>query len=99
MSNARVTLEIAAHVARLARLRLAPEELERLRADLERILGYVDQLQAVDVNGAPPTMHVLDAALPLRDDGPPEALAHDVALREAPVKEEGLFAVPKVIDV
>ena len=46
------------HVARLARLRLEPDELERMREELSSILEHVDRIQALDLDGVPPTTHV-----------------------------------------
>lgn len=98
MSSSRISKETAEHVARLSRLALSEAELGELAGDLARVLDYVDQLQKVDVEGVPPTMHVLDAALVCRDDIPGGELTHEQALKPAPRTEDGLFAVPKVIE-
>ncbi len=62
------------HVARLARLHLEPDELERMRAELSSILEHVDRIQAIDLEGVPPTTHVEELENVLRDDEPRPSL-------------------------
>lgn len=93
------------HFARLAGLRLAPDEQQRAQRELTRILGLIEQLQAVDTNGIEPMAHPLaahqDIALRLRDDAPAPAQTEDQRaehMRNAPAQYEGLFLVPTVIE-
>jgi aspartyl-tRNA(Asn)/glutamyl-tRNA(Gln) amidotransferase subunit C len=86
------------HVARLARLELAPDELPKLEADLRRIVEYVSELAQVDTEGIPPTAHVTVAHAPLRADVPRPGLSHEAALAEAPRCSDGAFAVPTFVD-
>ena len=83
------------HVARLARLRLAPGEEERMRAELSGILEHVDRIQSLDLDDVPPTTHVVELQNVLREDEPRPALTQEEALREAPEVIEGRFAVPR----
>ena len=83
------------HVARLARLRLAPDEEERMRAELSGILDHVDRIQSLDLDDVPPTTHVVELQNVLREDEPRPGLTQEEALREAPEVIEGRFAVPK----
>ena len=83
------------HVARLARLRLGPDEEERMRAELSGILDHVDRIQALELDDVPPTTHVVELQNVQREDEPRPGLTQEQALREAPVVIEERFAVPK----
>jgi aspartyl-tRNA(Asn)/glutamyl-tRNA(Gln) amidotransferase subunit C len=85
-------------IARLAHLALTPDEEARMARELGSILGYVRQLQELDVTGVPPTAHVQIERLPLREDDPGESLPRDLALREAPRVAMDGFAVPAFVD-
>jgi aspartyl-tRNA(Asn)/glutamyl-tRNA(Gln) amidotransferase subunit C len=93
-----ITIEEAQKIAKLAHLSLAPDELERLAHDLAGILGYVQELQEVDVTGVEPTAHVQLDRIALRDDEPGSSLTRDLALREAPRVAMDGFAVPAFVD-
>ncbi len=86
-------------LADLARLQLTDVEREQFSAQLDHILGYVEQIQAVDTSGAHETSHPLEAASAWREDAPRPALSTPEALRNAPDADHaaGLFRVPKVI--
>lgn len=86
------------HVARLARLRLSPEELERMRSQLSNILDYIAMLQEVDVTGVPPTAQVTGLTTVLRPDTAAGALSIDAALANAPDQRDGMFRVKAVFD-
>ena len=83
------------HVARLARLRLGPEEQARMREELSGILEHVERIQALDLDEVPPTTHVVELLNVVREDEPRECLSQEEALREAPEVIEGMFAVVK----
>jgi aspartyl-tRNA(Asn)/glutamyl-tRNA(Gln) amidotransferase subunit C len=85
-------------VAHLARLRLEPAEAEAMTRQLEAILDYVAQLEAVDTEGVPATSHVIPLATPLRDDMPGALLAPEVAVANAPAPRGTAFTVPRVLD-
>jgi len=93
-----ITLEEAQKIARLAHLHLPPDELERLRRDLASILGYVRQLEELDVSGVAPTAHVQIEGHALREDEPASSLPRELALREAPRVAMDGFAVPAFVD-
>ena len=82
-----------AHVARLARLSLSPEELERMRSQLSNILEYIELLQEVDVTGIEPTAQVTGLATVLRPDAVTERLTREQALANAPEQRDGMFRV------
>lgn len=94
-----LTSEQVEHVAQLARLSLDADEVERFRAQLSRILGYLDKVEGLDVSGVPPTAHAVDlATTPLRPDAVRESLPVDDALANAPEREGTLFLVPRIIE-
>ena len=85
------------HLAKLAALPLDEAELVRFERDLERIIGHVETLLAVDVTDVPPMASAAETAQPLRDDMPRPGLTHDDALAAAPEEEGGGFAVPTFV--
>jgi aspartyl-tRNA(Asn)/glutamyl-tRNA(Gln) amidotransferase subunit C len=85
-------------IAGLARLSLSESEAERLAAELDTILGYVESLARLDTEGVEPTSHVLPLATPLREDEPAAPLDPEVALANAPERAGTAFAVPRVIE-
>ena len=86
------------HIARLARIAVSDEEVASLAPELSNILGWIEQLQEVDVEGVEPMTAVIPNKLRLRDDVVTEGGIRDDVLRNAPVPEHGFFAVPKVIE-
>ncbi|MFN3387518.1 MAG: Asp-tRNA(Asn)/Glu-tRNA(Gln) amidotransferase subunit GatC [Allosphingosinicella sp.] len=86
------------HIARLARIAVSDAEAEALVPELNNILGWVEQLQEVDVAGVEPMTAVIPNALRLRDDKVTDGGIRDKVLANAPAAEHGFFAVPKVIE-
>ena len=84
------------HVARLARLGLAPGEAERFRDELARILDHVSQIGELDLADVPPTSHPLDIVNVLADDVPAPCATHEDALLNAPDPADGGFRVPPI---
>jgi aspartyl-tRNA(Asn)/glutamyl-tRNA(Gln) amidotransferase subunit C len=82
------------HVAKLARLGLSEEEVERMAGELSGILEHVDRIAALDLDEVEPTSHVVALENVLRADVPHESLSPDVALASAPDPVEGAFRVP-----
>jgi aspartyl-tRNA(Asn)/glutamyl-tRNA(Gln) amidotransferase subunit C len=87
-----------AYVARLARMHLAPEETARLQAQLDQIVGYVAQIDALDVTGVEPTSHAVAINNVFRPDEAREGLAHEAVLANAPDEIAGQFRVPKIVE-
>ena len=87
-----------AHVAALARIRLAEAELEPLASELSQILSWVEQLGEVDTDGVPPMTSVAAMRLPMRDDTVTDGDCRDAILGNAPQSAKGFFAVPKVVE-
>ena len=86
------------HIARLARIAVTDAEVDALAPELNNILGWVEQLQEVDVTGVEPLATVIEQKLRLRDDEVSEGDRRDEILANAPAAEHGFFAVPKVIE-
>ena len=83
------------HVARLARLELTDDEVERFAAELAKVLDYVDKIGELgDLSEVPPTAHVVEVENALRADEPRPSLPLEVALASAPDPAPGGFRVP-----
>jgi aspartyl-tRNA(Asn)/glutamyl-tRNA(Gln) amidotransferase subunit C len=82
------------HVARLARLALTEDELERLTTELDAILDAVGIVSELELTDVPPTSHPLDLVNVWAEDAPHEPLARDDVLANAPQPEAGAFRVP-----
>jgi aspartyl-tRNA(Asn)/glutamyl-tRNA(Gln) amidotransferase subunit C len=98
VSETRITLAEVEHVARLARLDISPDEKERMRSQLDAILGYVEQLRRVDTTGVEPTAHVLSLVNVMRDDEVRPSYPPAAMLQNAPEPEDGQFRVPRILD-
>lgn len=82
------------HVARLARLQLDDDEIERMAGELSSILDHVARIAELDLERVPPTSHVVEVEHGLREDEPRPCLAREVALDQAPAVQDGGFLVP-----
>jgi aspartyl-tRNA(Asn)/glutamyl-tRNA(Gln) amidotransferase subunit C len=82
------------HVARLARLRLTDDEVERMTGELSKILEHVERMDELDLDGVEPTSHVVALQNVLRDDVPRESLPRERALESAPDAVAEGFRVP-----
>ncbi len=85
-------------VARLARIAVTEEETERLRGDLNAILGFVEQLNEVDVTGVEPMTSVRPMEMKKRDDVVTDGGYPDKIVANAPVTTDDFFVVPKVVE-
>jgi len=95
-----LSVEEVRRIAQLARLKLSAEEERRFAEQLSAILGYVEQLEALDVSGVEPMTHALAAgeAAPLREDEVLPCLPPEEALAGAPAREGTFFKVPRIIE-
>jgi len=82
------------HVARLARLELTEEEVGRMSEELSAVLGHIEKIGELDLDGVPPTTHVVEVSNALRPDVVQPSLPHEVALESAPAVADGGFRVP-----
>jgi aspartyl-tRNA(Asn)/glutamyl-tRNA(Gln) amidotransferase subunit C len=82
------------HVARLARLALTEDEVRRMSAELSAVADYIEKIGELDLDGVPPTTHVVEVSNALRADVVTPSLPHEVALANAPSTADGGFRVP-----
>ena len=90
--------ETARRVAKLARIKVEEDALEALAGEFNAILGFVEQLNEVDVEGVEPMTSVTPMRLKRREDVVTEGGQADKILSNAPDAREGFFAVPKVVE-
>jgi aspartyl-tRNA(Asn)/glutamyl-tRNA(Gln) amidotransferase subunit C len=97
-----VDKETVRKVAHLARIAIPEERLEPMAKELSGILGWIEQLNEVDVAGVEPMTSTVDAELPLREDvvveGPTGGGQPDNVVANAPKTEHRFFVVPKVVE-
>jgi aspartyl-tRNA(Asn)/glutamyl-tRNA(Gln) amidotransferase subunit C len=84
------------HVARLARLQIPEDEIERVQEQLGAILEAVGKVAELDLTGVEPTSHPLDLVNEWAEDAPRPSLAREEALANAPDPADGAFRVPAV---
>ncbi|MDE2483745.1 MAG: Asp-tRNA(Asn)/Glu-tRNA(Gln) amidotransferase subunit GatC [candidate division NC10 bacterium] len=94
----KITLKEVEHVARLARLELTAEEKERMRAQLDSILSYIDKLNELDTSAVEPTSHVLPMTNVFRKDEVTPSVAQEAALANAPDRHDLFFRVPRILE-
>jgi aspartyl-tRNA(Asn)/glutamyl-tRNA(Gln) amidotransferase subunit C len=82
------------HVAKLARLKLTDEEVGTMADELSKILEHIEHISELDLEGVPPTTHVVEVANALREDVPGKSLDRDTILEQAPAVQDGGFLVP-----
>jgi aspartyl-tRNA(Asn)/glutamyl-tRNA(Gln) amidotransferase subunit C len=92
-----ITRDEVAHLARLSRLDLDDDELERFAGQLDVIISAVARVQEVAAAGIPPTTHAVAITNVFREDVLFPCLGADVALAQAPAAEEGFFKVPRIL--
>lgn len=93
-----VDADTVKRIARLARIRIAPEEFDAYAGELNAILGFVEQLDEVDVTGVEPMTSVTPMALRLREDKVTDGGYAERIVANAPLSEDNFFMVPKVIE-
>jgi aspartyl-tRNA(Asn)/glutamyl-tRNA(Gln) amidotransferase subunit C len=82
------------HVARLARLRLSEDEIERMSSELSSVLVHIEKINELDLDGVPPTSHVVEVENVLRPDEPRESWPRERMLESAPDVARDGFRVP-----
>lgn len=91
-----ITRETVKHIAKLARLSLSEQEEALYTEQLGKILGYFDELNAIDTTDVEPMSHALSITNVMRDDLVIPSPGHDALLKGAPEAENGFFRVPKI---
>jgi aspartyl-tRNA(Asn)/glutamyl-tRNA(Gln) amidotransferase subunit C len=82
------------HVARLARLRLAEDEIDKMSSELSTVLDHIEKIGELDLEGVEPTSHVIEIENVFRPDEPRPSWPRDQVLAEAPDAAAGGFRVP-----
>ncbi|PRD41973.1 Asp-tRNA(Asn)/Glu-tRNA(Gln) amidotransferase GatCAB subunit C [Phyllobacterium phragmitis] len=93
-----VDLSTVKRVAHLARIAVSEEDAERMTGELNAILGFVEQLNEVDVSGVEPMTSVTPIAMRLREDVVSDGSKAADIVANAPLTEENFFVVPKVVE-
>ena len=96
-SGASITRDDVAKVAALARLTLDEDELDLYTGQLQSILDHARDVEALDLDGVPPTSHPIPLSDVFRADEVRPCLDRDEVLAEAPAAEDGMFRVPPVL--
>ncbi len=92
-----VTDKMIYELANLSKLTFSEVEKIAVKNDLQSMIAFVEKLNEVDTNGIEPLLHMSDSVNVLREDQIKGSVTHEEALRNAPVKDEHFFKVPKVI--
>ena len=93
-----VDKDTVARIAKLARIRVSPEQQEALAGELSNILGWIEQLNELDTAGVEPMTSVVAMKPPLRKDEVTDGAKTDDILANAPEAAHGFFTVPKVVE-
>lgn len=93
-----IDTQTARKVAKLARIAVDEDRLPALAEEFNAILGFIEQLGEVDVEGIEPMVSVTPMRLTRRDDGVMDGNQQEAVLSNAPDAREGFFAVPKVVE-
>jgi aspartyl-tRNA(Asn)/glutamyl-tRNA(Gln) amidotransferase subunit C len=89
-----ISREQVLHVARLARLRVTDDEIERMSRELSTVLDHIEKISELDLDGVPPTSHVIDVVNVMRLDEPRESWPPERVLEAAPDATPAGFRVP-----
>ncbi len=93
-----IDIDTARRVAKLARIKVEDEDLPALASEFNTILGFIEQLNEVDVDTVEPMTSVTPMRLKRREDVVTDGGMADTVLSNAPDAREGFFAVPKVVE-
>lgn len=93
-----VTKDDVRKTARLSRIAVKDDQIETLAGELNGILGWIDQLNEVDVEGVEPMTSVVAITLPMREDKVTDGNIADQVVANAPKSEDGFFVVPKAVE-
>ena len=93
-----VDADTVRRIGRLARIRITEDEVAAYEGELNAILGFVEQLDEVDVEGVEPTTSVTPMTLRCREDAVTDGGYADRIIANAPISEDNFFMVPKVVE-
>ena len=93
-----ITDKLVSYVAELAHLKLDDAQRAQAAQDLARMIGYVDQLRALDTEGVGPMSHAFPVVNVFREDEVRESMERELILQNAPAKKDGCFLVPRTVE-
>lgn len=93
----KISLDEIRHLAHLSRLEFSEEEMKDMQGDMDKILGFVDKINELDLEGVEPLIYLSEERNVLRADASKSILSKDEALKNAPDKDTDYFRVPKVL--
>lgn len=93
-----VDTDTVRRIAHLARIAVADDEIDHLKGELNAILAWVEQLQAVDIDGVEPMTSVTPMTMKMRTDEVTDGGKPEDIMRNAPMTDDGFFLVPKVVE-
>lgn len=93
----KISLDEIRHLAHLSRLEFSEEEMKDMQGDMDKILGFVDKINELDLEGVEPLIYLSEERNVLRADESKSILSKDEALKNAPDKDTDYFRVPKVL--
>jgi aspartyl-tRNA(Asn)/glutamyl-tRNA(Gln) amidotransferase subunit C len=93
-----ISQETILHIAKLSRLEFKGEELQTIRGDLEKIIGFMDNLSSINTEGVAPLIFMSQEKNVLREDEATTTVSKEDALKNAPKRDSDYFRIPKVLD-
>ena len=94
----KVDIELINNLATLSKLSFKADKKEEIRQDLEKMLNFMEQLNAIDTNGVEPLIYVNEEVNVWRNDEVKQLITKEEALSNAPIKNEDYFMVPKFVN-
>lgn len=93
-----IAIDEVKKAAQLAKIYIAEEKIESIRAEINSMFEFIDQIEEVDTNGIEPLISVVDYKIVMRKDGVNDGGIADEIVQNAPVTQEHFFLVPKVVE-
>lgn len=93
----KISIDEIRHLAHLARLEFTEAEMQEMQGDMDKILGFVEKINELDLEGVAPLVYLSEERNVLREDEAKQVLTKDEALKNAPDKDSDYFRVPKVL--
>lgn len=93
----KISIDEIRHLAHLARLEFTETEMQEMQGDMDKILGFVDKINELDLDSVEPLVYLSEERNVLRADESQQTISKDEALKNAPDKDSDYFRVPKVL--
>lgn len=94
----KISDELVRHIAHLARLEFEGDDLNQIKGDMSKIIGFMDKLSELDTENVEPLIFMTDQVNVLREDKSERKLTSEDALKNAPKRDSDYFRIPKVLD-